>query len=629
MAYILCYTKPGTGTYPDSNYPGHVGYLCDWEQAMHLAWSEDGEAFHPLRNNTGILFAHAAYDEGNPKGTTKTLIDPWLFRKGDGSFGVCAVRCNQNAPDRKTKGSIMLFSSPDLVHYTEEGFLKVSEKSLRHPKCIYSPERCSYRLEWEEEKGIRCGWTENLKEIREISAREETSVRSCRDFGIPGCVPGNILEIQDDELRVIRDYLDVIEHVSVRLPEMKIRRGTVLRPEDLPKAVCCYSDGSEHAKRVDWNLEQLKEIPADKPGVYTVQGRIRRSPWRFPMKLSFGGMNAWDINDPEMHTGMSDPCVTWYRGKYYLSSSGREHIVLRCADRIEDVFGADPVIVADLKLPVGETFRGTWAAELHEIGGRLCMLTATCPGGIWTKVFSVVLICNGDPLDRKAWSEPYTMVRADGRRLQEEGITLDMTYFQDAGRDYVMWSDRRITMQGGEQVIEPADIRIAVIDPEKPWQIISPITRVIRPDFGWDRMETEVDEAPYMIRNGDDLLVTFSGSSTGMADLYDVGLLRAKSGENLLDPDAWEVIGYPLLTKESVPNEFGPGHNNFVVDRESGDIVMSYHAVPHDAQGRTLHRQPGLRRLHWAKTGLPYLEMTPERDLAPELEQVTLSVTVE
>jgi GH43 family beta-xylosidase len=204
-----------------------------------------------------------------------------------------------------------------------------------------------------------------------------------------------------------------------------------------------------------------------------------------------------------------------------------------------------------------------------------------------------------------------------------------MTYFQDAGRDYVMWSDRRITMQGGEQVIEPADIRIAVIDPEKPWQIISPITRVIRPDFGWDRMETEVDEAPYMIRNGDDLLVTFSGSSTGMADLYDVGLLRAKRGENLLDPDAWEVIGYPLLTKESVPNEFGPGHNNFVVDRESGDIVMSYHAVPHDAQGRTLHRQPGLRRLHWAKTGLPYLEMTPERDLAPELEQVTLSVTVE
>ncbi|MBQ6528016.1 MAG: family 43 glycosylhydrolase, partial [Clostridia bacterium] len=120
-----------------------------------------------------------------------------------------------------------------------------------------------------------------------------------------------------------------------------------------------------------------------------------------------------------------------------------------------------------------------------------------------------------------------------------------------------------------------------------------------------------------------------SGSSTGMADLYDVGLLRAKTGTDLLDPNSWEEIGYPLLTKESVPGEYGPGHNNFVVDHESGDTVMVYHAVPHDENGKTLYRQPGLRRLHWAENGLPYLEMTQERDLAPGLEQVTVQVTVE
>ena len=41
MAYLLAYTKKGEGCYPDFNYPGHVGYNCDWEQAMHLALSED------------------------------------------------------------------------------------------------------------------------------------------------------------------------------------------------------------------------------------------------------------------------------------------------------------------------------------------------------------------------------------------------------------------------------------------------------------------------------------------------------------------------------------------------------------------------------------------------------------
>ena len=30
--------------------------------------------------------------------------------------------------------------------------------------------------------------------------------------------------------------------------------------------------------------------------------------------------------------GMSDPCVTEYHGKYYLSSSGTQHIQLRIAE---------------------------------------------------------------------------------------------------------------------------------------------------------------------------------------------------------------------------------------------------------------------------------------------------------
>ena len=46
MAYLLAYTKKGEGCYPDFNYPGHVGYNCDWEQAMHLALSEDGKILH-------------------------------------------------------------------------------------------------------------------------------------------------------------------------------------------------------------------------------------------------------------------------------------------------------------------------------------------------------------------------------------------------------------------------------------------------------------------------------------------------------------------------------------------------------------------------------------------------------
>ena len=175
---------------------------------------------------------------------------------------------------------------------------------------------------------------------------------------------------------------------------------------------------------------------------------------------------------------------------------------------------------------------------------------------------------------------------------------------------------------------EPADIYIATIDPDAPWQLTSQPQCIIRPMYGWDRCETEVDEGPYILRHGNDLFFTISGSSTGMSDLYTLGVLKAKTGVNLLDPSNWDWLPYPLLTKESVPNQFGPGHNNFVKDPVTGDDIMSYHAVPHDANGLALGRQPGMRRVHWAATGLPYLEMTEERDLDPRFKNVILKVTV-
>ena len=69
---------------------------------------------------------------------------------------------------------------------------------------------------------------------------------------------------------------------------------------------------------------------------------------------------------------------------------------------------------------------------------------------------------------------------------------------------------------------------------------------------GWDRYETPVDEGPYLLRRGDDLFVTISGSSTSMGDLYDVGLLHAKSGADLLKEENWTWLSYPLLTKENI-----------------------------------------------------------------------------
>lgn len=242
---------------------------------------------------------------------------------------------------------------------------------------------------------------------------------------------------------------------------------------------------------------------------------------------------------------------------------------------------------------------------------------------------AVVLRCTGDLLNPADWEAPRFCVKADGSPLTVPGISLDMTCMHDGGRHYVLWSDRKLYEQDGRLVVEPADIYIADIDPEKPWQLTGDPVCIARPVYGWDRCETEVVEGPYLLRRGDDLFITISGSSTGMADLYAVGILQAKSGTDLTDPAAWQRSGYPLLTRESVPGEYGPGHNCFVVDHDTGDTLLVYHAVPRDEDGKALGRKPYVRRVHWAAAGYPYLEMTPERDLKDEFRRVTLTLTVQ
>ena len=629
MPFVLCYTKPGLGTYPDDNYPGHVAWNCDWEHAMHLAYSDDGRHYRPLRNNTGVLFPRCAFDEGDPRGTTKTLLDPWLFRDAEGSFMVCAVRRDRNAPDARHPGSLMLFESRDLVRYREAGFLRLAEGEIRHPRCLWDEARRAWYLEWEQTEGVYRGWTKDFKALLDAAPCEAPRLHPAEDFGIPGCVPGNALEISEDEAATLLGYLDEIRNTGVAPISMAVKAGEAIKPEGLPRALCLYSDGSTHEKPVDWDREALDSALAMGPGTYQIPGRVQAKRWPFPIPLNFGGYESAWINDPNMGRGMSDPCVTEYRGKYYLSSSGNQNITLRRADRPEDTFGAEPVVVHRIPLEPGQRMVGTWAAELHEIDGVLYMFTTECPDGEWTRVQACVLRCKGqDPMAPDAWEAPRFCVKPNGAPLTEGGISLDMTWFRDRGRDYVMWSDRKIRYGTDPLVIEPADIYIATVDPAAPWQATSEPVCVLRPMYGWDRYETEVDEGPYLLRRGDELFVTISGSSTGMADLYDVGLLRARSGADLLDPASWEWWPYPLLTKESAPGQYGPGHNNFVIDPETGDMLMVYHAVPHDAQGRTLQRRPAIRRVHWARTGLPYLEMTPERDLAPECERVSMTLTV-
>lgn len=600
MPLLLCYTKQGPDHYREVN------------DAMHLALGDRDGAFQPLRNNTAVLFPSADFSEGGLPGCTKTMLDPWLFRFADGAGGVLAVRRNQNnQPDSKHRGSVMIYRTTDFVHYQLQGFLKLEEEEVRSPRCRYDALKDRYLLEWQSQNGIQIGYTNDWVTLNH-RAPGVFSMTGADGVTVPHAVGGNCIDLSEEEAAYLLRMFGEVYHVSTTVPELTLQAGT--RPQSFPKATCHYSDGSIHEKKVCWDSEALQALDLSHPGVYTLSGELVQKVYPVPFI-----------------THASDPCVFHYRGKYYFTSSDQT-VCLRESDTVD---GLREVPKTHLYQVPGSCF---WAQEIHLIQEVPYIFTSFCADNDWRTVQSIILRCDGEIGNPADWSAPHYVVKKNGSRLMETGISLDMTYFELDGTHYVSWSNREMNPngdacnEGGSN--GTADIYIATIDPKTPWQLTSDPVCICRPDFGWDRLETEVDEGPYLLRHGDDLFLTFSGASVGT--VYCLGLLHAKCGSDLLDPASWIKVPYPLLTKESVPGQYGPGHNNFFQDPDNPqDDLMAvlyrpyaeWYEATYDA-GTVNPRHSAIRRVHWNANGYPNLEMAPERDINPALKSVSLTIRV-
>lgn len=605
MAYLLCYTKQGPDHYRDVN------------DAMHLALTEDRKTYEPLRNNTAVLFPKADLNDGTLPGCSKTLLYPWLFRFSDGSGGVIAVRRNKGKkPDSKETGCAMIYRTKDFVRYDWTEFLKLGEAEIKWPRCVYDPQKQAYRVAWEDVSGIRFGYTADFRTVEDTGGLPFFSDRPAIDAAIPHAVYGNEIEVSAAETETIRRMLSVVSHVEVDLPALSIPVNGKLEEQVLPKATCIYSDSSTHDKEVLWDREALGMIDTAKPGVYRVPGEIKLKTYPVPFI-----------------THASDPCVFHYRGKYYFTSSDQK-VTLRESDTVDGLRQAEKtVIYAD-----ADPSSSFWAQEIHLVQDVPFIFTALCPGGDWTQVQSVLFRCGGEISNPADWDGPIHVVKKDGSRLTENGISLDMTYFEIDHVHYVSWSNREMNPvkdscnENGTN--GTADIFIATVDPEKPWQLTGDPVCISRADYGWSRLEVDVEEGPYLLRRGDDLFLSISGA--GCSVVYCLGLLHAKCGSDLLDPASWDKVPYPLLTRESVPGQYGPGHNNFFKDPDNGeDDWMAVHYRPLAEGVEALYdgmrfnpRNAALRRVHWNANGYPNLEMYPEQDLNPQLKQVELTIRV-
>ncbi|NQX47929.1 family 43 glycosylhydrolase [Paenibacillus tritici] len=592
---ILCYTR-----LPQED----IVYSTKLAYSMHLAYSEDGLHYQALNHNSGVLFAKATENEDGTL-RAKSLKNPYLFLLADGNYGVIAVRTEADGEaDEQSKGKVLLFSSADLLQYSEVGLLELkADTFVSDVSCTYDPDGNGYQIHWIDEQGKGYeNFIADVMSLRNVSAPQEAEpfTLDTVDADIEGMLPRNVISVSAETGRRLYCKLTVPENIAVVVPD-RVNAASVEDVEAV-RATALYSDGTQATKRVHWNTDAINW---DEAGTYSISGKIHQEHFPFPIALN-----------------RADPCIVGWKGKYYFiatNDADKEHtLYMREADTIPGLVTAEEALILDSS--TYEEIGGLlWAPEFHIIEDELYIFHAATPGEFFHEESHVMKLSpGGKPMSAEDWSKPCRVVKKDGSYLCEAGktISLDMTVIRWNGQLYAAWSERQFL-----PVDLGAWVYIATIDPQEPWKLTSDPVLLTRPDYGWANNHTFVDEGPFALYTDDKLYVTFASAAVDAT--YVVGLLTADKGADLLDIKSWTKGNYPLLTSRSVPGEYGPGHNSYVTD-EDGVIWNAYHARP----GIDGPRSSGLRRVHFDIDGAPVLDLTEDKDLNPELKQVSMEVIV-
>lgn len=573
---FICYTRKAVS---EAEYAPRLGL------SMHIGAEING-AFSPLNNNYGVLFVKATQDEKTGQIFPKSLKKPFVLPV-DGGFKVIAIRTEANGePDESSRGCAVVFETEDLVHFREIGLLKlcddylddVSLKICRNCGGFVAKYSVSGKV-WRRKLASLTVPTEDVKECGNLG-------KDYVETDIFGAYDACEFEVSENSADYALKKLMIPVAVSVEY-DKEVSADSLSDYRVTVK----YSDGSVHKKRVDWG----------QPENGTVSGRIHVEHYDFPIAIN-----------------RADPCVYRYNGEFYFiatnDADGNRSIYVRRAKTIPELVNAPEKLILDaVTYPhVGGLL---WAPEFHNVSGKEYIFHACTPKEFGDEQSHVMVFKDGGELDdRDSWEAPKRVLKKDGTPLYTKGITLDMTTFEDGGKQYVAWSQRQFN-----PIDLGAWVYIATVDPAEPWKLTSDPVLLTVPEYGWQNNHTLVDEGPFALIRDGKIYMTFS--SALVDSTYCVGLLTADCGRDLLNPENWAKGNYPLMHSLTKPGEYGPGHNAYVTD-EYGDVWNTYHARP----GINGPRSSGIRRVHFGFDGEPVLGLLEENELPVGCEEITVKL---
>lgn len=629
--------------------------------ALHLALN-NGTTTTALNTNYGVAFAEAKINAtANTESTeVRGLVDPYLFQLKDGKYAYVAVFTDVNG-NRVDGGQVAFSTSSNLTDWSgkpnedERGDMVTvtSDATLFDAGSIaagYDASAGEYRISWKVNGVAKYVTTKDFKTFSEVKNGVGFERAQADLTGIDNAVAGsgNAIALTKDVADSLTERLGRVHNTGVEVPTditvqankttkddllAQINGGAELDNGNLSKgatATATYSDGSTFDFRVNWNQDDLNKIDLTEAGTYEISGTINQQNYseQFPMM-----------------SNRADPNIVYYNGKYYAmgtsDTGGMKTLFIRSSDTLAGLKdqkagtateGGYKVEGQDVYL-FGENdglgHKGYhWAPELHVINGKLYCFYATFPAGKagdenitnspnWAgpSAYVMELKDGGDPTKTADWLEHRVQAK-DGGVLSPHGLSIDMTYFEAGGKSYIAWSQGDQERKGAK-----ANVSIAEVNSDKPWQAITEPQRLMRPEWGWEL--DGVNEGPNVLVSGGKVYMVFSAQL--VTPQYATGMLIANVGDDLTDPASWTKSNYPWLHNGTFAGQFGLGHNSYFTD-PYGDTYNVYHAMTSGTNNTARHA--GVVPVHFRADGTPIIDMTTSEELDQSKKNVTLKVVV-
>lgn len=629
--------------------------------ALHLALN-NGTTTTALNTNYGVAFAEAKINAtANTESTeVRGLVDPYLFQLKDGKYAYVAVFTDVNG-NRVDGGQVAFSTSSNLADWSgkpnedERGDMVTvtSDATLFDAGSIaagYDASAGEYRISWKVNGVAKYVTTKDFKTFSEVKNGVGFERAQADLTGIDNAVAGsgNAIALTKDVADSLTERLGRVHNTGVEVPTditvqankttkddllAQINGGAELDNGNLSKgatATATYSDGSTFDFRVNWNQDDLNKIDLTEAGTYEISGTINQQNYseQFPMM-----------------SNRADPNIVYYNGKYYAmgtsDTGGMKTLFIRSSDTLAGLKdqkagtateGGYKVEGQDVYL-FGENdglgHKGYhWAPELHVINGKLYCFYATFPAGKagdenitnspnWAgpSAYVMELKDGGDPTKTADWLEHRVQAK-DGGVLSPHGLSIDMTYFEAGGKSYIAWSQGDQERKGAK-----ANVSIAEVNSDKPWQAITEPQRLMRPEWGWEL--DGVNEGPNVLVSGGKVYMVFSAQL--VTPQYATGMLIANVGDDLTDPASWTKSNYPWLHNGTFAGQFGLGHNSYFTD-PYGDTYNVYHAMTSGTNNTARHA--GVVPVHFRADGTPIIDMTTSEELDQSKKNVTLKVVV-